>query len=77
MAALKARQEGTKYSPEFQALKGRYKPTVTLVWTHVCIRLFFRPYRAFILLAIYSQGVALGYIIVALSGRHDRRANGL
>jgi len=33
------------------------------------IRLLFRPYRAYILLPIHSQGGALGYIVIALSGR--------
>ena len=52
-------------------------PTVTHVWTCLCICSLFRPYRALTLLDLNTQGVALGCIIVALSGRHDRRAIGL
>jgi len=47
-------------------------PTVTHVQTCACIRSLFRPYRAVLLLALKTQGVAPGYIIIALSGREDR-----
>jgi len=50
-------------------------PTMTHMCTCSCIRLLFRPYRAFILPPAYSQGVALGYIIIALSGRQKHRTN--